>query len=137
MKISKKRRILISSFITMLFSLVLFTATTFAWFSDSVNSANNIIQVGNLDAEMYWSNDISSDTWYDIEDQSNNTVFSEDNYEPGYTSVRYLKIVNAGALAFKYDLSLLPLGQVAELAKVVDAYYLYDNTSNISSDNLT
>ena len=137
MKISKKRRILISSFITMLFSLVLFTATTFAWFSDSANSANNIIQVGNLDAEMYWSNDISSDTWYDIEDQSNNTVFSEDNYEPGYTSVRYLKIVNAGALAFKYDLSLLPLGQVGELAEVVDVYYLYDTTSNISSDSLT
>jgi predicted ribosomally synthesized peptide with SipW-like signal peptide len=115
----------------ILFSILTFTFTTFAWFSDSVTSNNNIITVGNLDVEMYWTENLSSDEWHNIEDPAHNEVFSHDNYEPGYTDVKYLKIVNAGSLAFKYDLSLLPIGEVGELAEVVDVYYLHNVSSNI------
>ena len=137
MKISRKRRILVSSFITMLFSLVTFSISTFAWFSDSVSSLENIIKVGNLDVEMYWSEDLNSNEWFNIEDPAHNEVFSHDNYEPGYTDLKYLKIVNAGSLAFKYDLSLLALGEVGELAEVVDVYYLHNATTNIAYRDLS
>ena len=99
MKISKTRRVLLSSFIAILFSLLTFTFTTFAWFSDRVSSSDNIITVGNLDAEMYWTNDIESNDWHNIEDKKYNAVFTHDNYEPGYTELKYLKIVNTGSLS--------------------------------------
>lgn len=137
MKISRKRKVLVSSFIAILFSILTFTFTTFAWFSDSISSSENIITMGNLDVEMYWSNDLENGNWNNIEDPSKNTVFSHGNYEPGYTDVKYLKIVNAGSLAFKYDVSLLPAGEIGELAEVVDLYYLYDAKYNISSRSLT
>ena len=137
MKISKTRRILLSSFIAILFSLLTFTFTTFAWFSDGVSSSDNIITVGNLDAEMYWTDNLNSGKWYNIENSEHNTVFSHDNYEPGYTEVRYIKIVNAGSLAFEYDLSLLPVGEIGKLAEVVDVYYLSNVSNNISSNELS
>lgn len=136
MKISKTRRILLSSFIAILFSLLTFTFTTFAWFSDGVSSSDNIITVGNLDAEMYWTNDIESNDWHNIEDKKYNAVFTHDNYEPGYTELKYLKIVNTGSLSFKYDLSLLPIGKIGKLAEVVDVYYMSDVTSKVSTRGL-
>ena len=54
-----KRRSAKSAFLTsaaavvMSFSMLL--GTTFAWFTDSVTSANNIITSGNLDVELYHS----------------------------------------------------------------------------------
>ena len=135
MKISKQRKALVISFLLILVSLITFTATTFAWFSDSVSSNNNIITVGNLDAEMYWADDLS-DTWHNIEDEKYNTVFKHNNYEPGYTTVKYLKIVNTGALAFKYDLSLLATGTVGKLAEVVDLYYLSNVSSKVSLETM-
>lgn len=136
MKITFKRRALLSSFISILICLIAFTSATFAWFSDSVTSADNIITVGNLDAEMYWSNDITSNDWHNIEDKKYNAVFTHDNYEPGYTELKYLKIVNTGSLSFKYDLSLLPIGKVGKLAEVVDVYYMSDVTSKVSTRGL-
>ena len=136
MKISKTRRVLLSSFIAILFSLLTFTFTTFAWFSDGVSSSDNIITVGNLDAEMYWTNDIESNDWHNIEDKKYNAVFTHDNYEPGYTELKYLKIVNTGSLSFKYDLSLLPVGKIGKLAEVVDVYYMSDVTSKVSTRGL-
>lgn len=136
MKISRTRKVLVSSFIMILFSLLTFTFTTFAWFSDSVSSSENIITMGNLDAEMYWTNNLNSGVWNNIEDPKHNTVFSHNNYEPGYTEVRYLKIVNTGSLAFEYDLSLLPLGEVGKLAEVIDVYYLSNVTDNIPTRDL-
>lgn len=125
------------SFMLILVSLISFTFTTFAWFSDSVSSLNNIITVGNLDAEMYWTDDISSGVWYNIEDKDHNAVFTYDNYEPGYTEVKYIKIVNNGTLAYKFDLSLLALGEVGPLAEAVDLYYLANAQSNITSSDLS
>ena len=133
MKISSKRKTLILSFMVMLVSLISFTMTTFAWFSDSASSLNNIVKVGNLDAKMYWTDNVERGEWHDIEDSQYNAVFTYDNYEPGYTELKYIKIVNNGTLAYKYDLSLLAMGQVGELAEVVDVYSLSDVTRKVSS----
>ena len=41
--------------IMILSCCLLFAGTTFAWFSDSVTSGNNIITAGNLDVELEYS----------------------------------------------------------------------------------
>ena len=48
--------------------------TTFVWFTDSVTSGKNIITSGNLDIEMYWSNNPTG-PWNNVEEDGYNTVF--------------------------------------------------------------
>jgi len=100
-----------------------------------VSSSSNIITAGNLDVEMYYTDDLESGNW---KDASNTAVFNYDNWEPGYTEVRYIKIVNAGSLALRYRMSIIPEGVVGKLAEVIDLYYLEKPTANLQGrDALT
>jgi len=117
------KRTLLTSFSSLLICMVMFIGTTFAWFTDNVTSSGNIIKSGNLDLEMYWTDDLDRGTWYDVEDPNHNTIFGYDNWEPGYTEVRYIKIVNKGNLAFNYDLTLTPQNGVGKLAEVINVYF--------------
>ena len=119
---STKHSILTSA-LTMLVCLCMFVGSTFAWFSDSVTSSNNIIQSGTLDLEMYWTDNLDTGTWYNVEDAATNTVFSYDNWEPGYTDVRYIKIKNVGNLALNYQLAIEPQGKVGKLSEVINVYF--------------
>ncbi|MBQ8850745.1 MAG: hypothetical protein IJ011_10470, partial [Clostridia bacterium] len=47
------KRALIASVISLLLCFTMLMGTTYAWFTDSVTSANNIITTGNLDVELY------------------------------------------------------------------------------------
>lgn len=123
---SKKRNIkqtLIMSVLSVVISIAMFIGATFAWFTDNVTSSGNIIKSGNLDIEMYWTDDLDSGTWYNVEDSDHNTIFGYDNWEPGYTEVRYIKIVNNGNLALNYDLTLTPQNSVGKLAEVINVYF--------------
>ena len=111
------------SALSLLLCLALLMGTTFAWFTDSVTSANNIITAGNLDLEMYWTDDPDSGVWHNVEDAAYNTIFSYDNWEPGYTDVKYVKLVNAGDLALNYQLMLTPESGVGKLAEVINVFY--------------
>ena len=114
----KTAKTLITSGLAILLCLSMLAGSTFAWFTDEVKSGNNVIMAGNLDIEMHWTKDLSSGTWINAEDTSAEPVFNYDKWEPGYTEVRYVKIVNAGNLAFKYALSIIPDGEVSDLADV-------------------
>ena len=48
---------LISSVLALCLCITMLLGTTYAWFTDSVESANNIIKSGNLDVELYHTND--------------------------------------------------------------------------------
>ena len=116
---SKKttRRALLSSMIALLLCVSMLVGTTFAWFTDSVTSASNIIKSGNLDIEMYWAKgteDPNADTtvWTDA---STGAIFNYDKWEPGYTEVRHIKISNEGTLALKYQLHIFALHEQAYL----------------------
>ena len=120
---SKTKRAFMLSVISLLACCAMLIGSTFAWFTDSVSSMNNIITSGNLDLEMYWTDDLASGTWYNVEDDAYNTIFNYDNWEPGYTEVRYIKLVNAGKLALNYELSIVPQGEVGKLAEVINVYF--------------
>lgn len=78
------------------------TGGTIAWFTDEVTSTSNIIQTGTLDVELYYWDDEKA-SW---EDASSGAIFDYRNWEPGYTQVRYVKVVNAGSLAFDYAMQI-------------------------------
>ena len=110
-----------TSIVSLLLCFSMLLGTTFAWFTDTVTSSGNIIQSGNLDIGMYWSE--NNTDWYDAEGANSSPVFSYDNWEPGYTEVRYIKVTNEGSLSFKYQMTLSPNGEVENLAEVIDVYY--------------
>lgn len=99
-KLTKKA--FLASIVAMVVCFTMLLGTTFAWFTDSVSSANNIIKAGNLDVELYWSTDASN--WEKVEENTN--VFSDELWEPGHSEVVYLKVVNEGSLALKYYLGV-------------------------------
>lgn len=123
---TKNKSALIKSLIALMLSVSMLAGTTFAWFTDNVSSGNNIIVSGNIDVEMYWTDDLDNGTWHNVEDPDYNTIFSYDNWEPGYTDVKYIKIKNAGSLALNYKLAITPETAVGKLAEVINVHYATD-----------
>ena len=102
MKAKTTRRALLMSSLSLLLCVSMLVGTTFAWFTDSVTSGNNIIKSGNLDVVLEYKNNWEDD-WKVVD--NNTKVFKEGAlYEPGYTEVVFLRVSNAGSLALKYNL---------------------------------
>ncbi len=96
------------SLLSIVICCAMLIGTTFAWFTDSVSSANNKIASGNLDVELY---QVKGGVETLVTEGTN--LFSENAlWEPGYTEVIYLKVKNAGALALKYQLSIQVVDKV-------------------------
>ena len=126
------KRSLLTSATALILCFVMLIGTTFAWFTDEVTSANNIIKTGTLDISMKWSKDNA--TWKDTEGIGAKPVFDYDRWEPGYTEVRYIKVENLGSLAFKYQMAINPTGAIGKLAEVIDVSYdiVTDNASFVA-----
>lgn len=112
------------------------TGGTIAWFTDSVESTNNIIKSGTLDIELYAGE--TSDALTKVTNGSE-ALFNYNLWEPGYTEVRYLKLENAGDLALKYQFGINPSSIIAEgqsnLAEVIDVY-VFDAGTTISRETI-
>ena len=118
------KRALLTSVMALFLCFAMLLGTTFAWFTDSVTSGNNIIKSGTLDVEMYWADGTEapdSATWTDA---STGAIFNYDKWEPGYVEVRHIKIANVGTLALKYQIKIVANGEVSDLADVIDVYYV-------------
>ena len=98
------RKILVSSFIMIIACCLLFAGTTFAWFSDSVSSNNNIITAGTLDIELEYYDSVAND-WVEVEEDTA-LLSASDLWEPGYTKVVYFKVTNAGTLGLRYNFNM-------------------------------
>ena len=107
------KRALLSSLLSLVLCLSMLIGTTFAWFTDSVTSANNIIKSGNLDVELYYQAEGQND-WKKVTDNTN--IFKENAlWEPGHTEVVKLKVVNEGSLALKYTLGVNVASEVGSV----------------------
>ena len=115
---------LATSAVALLLCFTMLLGTTFAWFTDSVTSAGNIIQTGTLDVEMYWAEGTEDPSTVIWNDASQGAIFNYNNWEPGYVEVRHVKIENKGSLALTYKLSIIANGEVSDLSDVIDVYYL-------------
>ena len=97
-------RALVLSGLAMLLSISMLAGTTFAWFTDSVESGNNKIVAGNLDIEVdYLAGTGDNKSWESVEGESE--IFNPAAlWEPGHVEVAYFRVTNAGSLALKYSL---------------------------------
>ena len=107
---TKKRsvkRALITSVISLFLCVAMLVGTTYAWFTDSATSANNVIKSGNLDVELeYWN----GTEWKDITNKAD--ILTNTLWEPGTTEIAYLRVANAGSLALKYQLGINVVSEI-------------------------
>ena len=132
-KQAKLKGTLLQTYFTSLLSLVLcvsmFLGTTYAWFTSEVNNTANEIYIGMLDVGLFAGDK-------DLADSSNKLFDSSIRWEPGYTALETVKVVNEGDLAFKYVLSFtdgaLTAGSTSSLETVADSFevWVYDHARN-------
>ena len=100
------RKALITSTLCLLLCVSMLVGTTFAWFTDEVKSGTNIIAAGNLDIELYHTDDKVSN-----EKVNSGTVLFDDVtpslWEPGAVAYEILTVKNDGTLALKYNLAVM------------------------------
>ena len=118
---------LITSVISLILCVSMFVGTTFAWFTDSVSSANNKILSGSLriDVEV-----LQQDGRYKSIRGTNEALFNYDLWEPGIVQTANVRVVNDGTLALKYELQIEADGVIDSilnnelmLSDVIDVYY--------------
>jgi predicted ribosomally synthesized peptide with SipW-like signal peptide len=131
------KRALLASILSVVVCAAMLAGSTFAWFTDSVTSAGNIIKSGNLDVALEWANGteaLDTATW---QDASTGAIFNYNLWEPGYTEARHVRISNKGNLALKYEIRIAANGEVSKLADVIDVYYIKDGKQITSRTGLT
>ena len=111
-KTKSLRRSLLASVVSLATCATMFVGTTFAWFTDSVSSQNNLIVSGNLDVELEYLD--ANDVWQPVTKDTN--VFMNNTlWEPGHTEVVYLKVSNVGSLALNYNLGVNIVSEVESI----------------------
>lgn len=144
------KSMLLQTYFTSLLCLVLcvtmFFGTSYAWFTSEVNNTDNEIYIGTLDVGLFAGDKDLSD--------SNNKLFDGSiRWEPGYTALETIKVVNEGDLAFKYVLNFTDgaaknaddseaiLADVAQYFEVwaysSDDHTAYEKTENESFAQMT
>lgn len=128
----KVKNMLLQTYLTSLLCLVvcvvMFFGASYAWFSSEVTNTGNEIYVGTLKVGLYKDqlvsttdaegNTTSTTQRVDLANNANEKLFSGNiRWEPGYTALETIKVVNEGDLAFKYVLSFTD-GSVADKAGV-------------------
>ena len=112
---------LLTSIVALVLCVAMLVGTTFAWFTDSVTSANNVIQSGTLDIVLeYWD----GDSWEDVAGKSD--ILTNTLWEPGVAEVAYLRVANAGSLALKYQLGVNIVSETAGVNMAGESFLLSD-----------
>ena len=117
------KKALITSALCLLLCVSMLVGTTFAWFTDKVESLNNKIVAGNLDVELEYSKDFVN--WNTV--GSDTDVFEEELWEPGRTEVVYLRVKNVGTLALKYILNVNIASETGSINVYGDEFELSDH----------
>jgi len=118
-KTKSTKRALLMSALSLLMCVSMLIGSTFAWFTDSVTSAGNKIQAGTLQVDLELLEE--NGTWTSIKD-SNKAIFDYENWEPGYTDVKILRVSNKGTLALKWLAKFVSNYELSALADVIDVY---------------
>ena len=124
MKIKHTSRI-ISSLLALVSCITMLVGSTFAWFTDSSVSGNNVIQSGNIDLGVEYT--VNGKDWNALDGATD--LFQNGLWEPGHTEVVALRIKNNGSLALKYVANMNIVDEIIGKTK--------DGQSIVLSDILT
>ena len=109
----KSRHALLMSLTSLMLCVSMLFGATFAWFTDSVTSGVNRIVSGNLDVELYHSNDSTAEEKVQATTQlfkaayiDNAAVNPHQLWEPGAMTYETFRVENKGSLALTYQLNL-------------------------------
>lgn len=151
---SKKtsRRAMLTSIIALSLCFAMLVGTTYAWFTDSVSSAGNIIKSGTLKIDvLVKGGDLKTadldnagvekvGEYYSLqsaaEKNTSAPLFNYHLWEPGYTDWANVMVVNKGDLALQYTMRIIPSGQVSALAEVIDVYYAAEEVAKPATRSL-
>ena len=109
MKKTATKRALFMSALSLLLCVSMLVGTTYAWFTDEVESGRNTIAAGNLDVELYHSDDNEGVITENNKVGSTTMLFNDEDdalWEPGKVVYENLQVKNVGSLALKYALNL-------------------------------
>lgn len=123
-KTKSTKRALLMSALALLVCVTMLIGSTFAWFTDSVTSAGNIIQSGKLDVVLEKFDEAKGE-WVTAEGETLKWITTDavDNvlWEPGCTyKLPLLRVRNAGNLALKYEVEITGLKGDAKLLEVIE-----------------
>ena len=113
---STKRALLMSA-LALVLCVSMLVGSTFAWFTDSVVSGNNIIKSGNLKV------DLVDEAGKSLEGKVLAFVDKDDNalWEPGCTyNLQPVFVKNAGNLALKYEIVINGINGNAKLLEAIE-----------------
>ena len=113
---------LLLSAIGLVLCFAMLLGTTYAWFTDSVSSAGNIIKTGTLNIDLGIKAAGDAD-YVSVKEDPSKKAFDYDLWEPGYTEWVNAKVSTTGTLALKYTMRIAAVGDVSALGDVIDVYY--------------
>ena len=117
---------LLTSVVSLFLCVAMLVGSTFAWFTDSVTSGQNVIKTGTLDIKLEYSV-LENGVWTDYAEVTDTTdIFGYDNWEPGYVEVAKFRITNIGSLAIKYSLTADVYSETAGVNVNGDEFLLSD-----------
>lgn len=100
---NEQLRTYLTSLLSLALCVTMFLGTSLAWFTSEVNNTENEIYIGTLDVGFFRVNKANNE----MENMADSTYkFFDSNirWEPGYTALETIRVVNEGDLAFKYVL---------------------------------
>ncbi len=125
-KTNTKRALLMSG-LALLLCVSMLIGSTYAWFTDSVTSGNNIIKSGNLDVELDYKKVVDGvvTDWDDV--SGNDELFDKGAlWEPGHTEIVFLRVSNVGSLDLKYQLGVNIINEVGSTNVYDEEFKLSD-----------
>lgn len=125
-KQKKTTNVLLQTYFSSLLCLVLcvtmFLGTSYAWFTSEVSNTANEIYVGTLKVGLYKQ---SGEEKRDLADANNKLFDGSIRWEPGYTALETVEVVNKGDLAFNYVMNFTD-GSVAEGTDLASVAQYFD-----------
>ena len=134
MKNYSTKRALIASILMLALCCSMLLGTTYAWFTDSVTSSNNVIKTGKLEIGFdKWDETANSGAgaWVSAEGAP---IFNYTNWEPGYTEIVNLRVTNLGTLALKWQAVITTENSLSALADVINVYVKSDDQADTVKD---
>ena len=119
---SKTKKSLLLSCLSMLLCVTMLIGSTFAWFTDNASTGLNSIQAGTLDIDVQYTQDGMS--WSNLDNATD--LFAGALWEPGHTRVVALKVTNNGSLALKYQMGMNIVSETTGINVYGDPFKLSD-----------